>query len=76
LRDQCATASVAFFFKQWGQWIPGAQAAHMTDTDLAEYPVQDVVSEGRGNYCFKVGKKTAGRNLDGKLHNAMPEHAR
>lgn len=23
LRDQCATAGVAFFFKQWGEWIAG-----------------------------------------------------
>ena len=76
MRDQCAAAGVPFFFKQWGQWIPGAQAAHITDADLAKYTVQAVISEGRGNFCFKVGKKAAGRNLDGKLHNAMPEHAR
>lgn len=23
LRDQCATAGTAFFFKQWGEWAPG-----------------------------------------------------
>ena len=25
LRDQCAAAGVPFFFKQWGEWLPGAQ---------------------------------------------------
>ena len=23
VRDQCAAAGVAFFFKQWGEWLPG-----------------------------------------------------
>lgn len=25
LRDQCAAARVSFLFKQWGEWLPGAQ---------------------------------------------------
>jgi hypothetical protein len=25
LRDQCAAAGVPFFFKQWGEWLPGLQ---------------------------------------------------
>lgn len=25
LRDQCASADVAFFFKQWGEWLPYGQ---------------------------------------------------
>ncbi len=25
LRDQCAPAGVPFFFKQWGEWLPGTQ---------------------------------------------------
>ena len=25
IRDQCAAADVAFFFKQWGEWGPGAE---------------------------------------------------
>ena len=39
IRDQCAAAGVAFFFKQWGG----------------------------------VFKKTLGRELDGRTHDAMPE---
>lgn len=77
LRDQCGAAGVPYFFKQWGNWIPGAQAAHLSDADLAEYLVMDVTTKGPnggtvGNYCFNVGKKVAGRNLDGIEHNAMP----
>lgn len=39
LRDQCAAAGVPFFFKQWGEWLPGT---HYTgelqgrDSDLAQ----------------------------------------
>lgn len=52
LRDQCASAGVAFFFKQWGDNMP---------------------MEHRGGVSWvRVGKKAAGRLLDGCEHNAMP----
>lgn len=51
LRDQCEEATVAFFFKQWGEWAPTADSK----TTMA-----------------KVGKKTAGRLLDGTLWNQLP----
>lgn len=28
LRDQCKTASVPFFFKQWGEWVPRSSCYH------------------------------------------------
>jgi protein gp37 len=28
LRDQCAAAGVPFFFKQWGEWLPGQNRSH------------------------------------------------
>jgi protein gp37 len=80
LRDQCKAAAVPFFFKQHGEWIAGAQAAHLGDADLAEYPTIDLQTPSKsgghlGNYCFKVGKKTAGRLLDGVEHNGFPKVA-
>jgi protein gp37 len=54
LRDQCQQAGVAFFMKQWGEWIPG-------DGDCV------------GQQFYRVGKKAAGRLLDGVEHNAMPQ---
>ena len=54
IRDQCAAASVAFHFKQWGHFTPDDPAANRT----AMRP---------------VGKKAAGRLLDGVEHNGMPE---
>lgn len=65
LRDQCSTAGVAFFFKQWGEW-----------GDAEDWPSEmqehlELVNKADGNNV-RVGKKAAGRKLDGRLHNAMP----
>jgi len=60
LRDQCAEAGVQFLFKQWGEWLPDNQNQSVT-------PPHDE----RG--AIRVGKKAAGRLLDGKLHDGYPE---
>lgn len=31
IRDQCRAAGTAFFFKQWGAWLPSSHAAHLGD---------------------------------------------
>lgn len=68
-RDACEAAGVAFFFKQWGAWGPLDQ----------QMPIDDVAADdsGRlvncgGERMVKVGKKRAGRLLDGREHNAEP----
>ena len=63
LRDQCDTAGVPFLFKQWGNWVS----------------VSEVEGPGRhhtfpdGRTVRHVGKKRAGRTLDGVEHNGFPE---
>jgi hypothetical protein len=65
LYDQCAAAGVAsFFFKQWGEWKPSRD-----DDDL---PCRGHDFEP-GVTVWRVGKKRAGRLLDGVEHNAFPE---
>lgn len=83
VRDQCADAGIAFFFKQWGTWLPvlAAQAPHgllraMTVTGR-HVPVGTIPAytdeDGWTAWAFeKVGKKAAGRLLDGVEHNGMP----
>ncbi|KWD81822.1 phage Gp37/Gp68 family protein [Burkholderia ubonensis] len=77
LRDQCARAGVPFLFKQWGEWLP-------VETDGDCYGVADDGSDrelgGRfrmttlGTQQFlRVGKRAAGRLLDGRTHNEFPE---
>ncbi|MBW9102896.1 phage Gp37/Gp68 family protein [Paraburkholderia phenoliruptrix] len=62
LRDQCAAARVPFLFKQWGEWLPDDQNPAMTGPrDLSG--------------AIRIGKRAAGRKLDGRTHDEFPEVA-
>jgi protein gp37 len=75
LRDQCVAARVSFFFKQWGEYVPVGNdlsgcAKYLTRSGI-------LVKEGDPGYrdsevVDRVGKKRAGRLLDGIEHNGMP----
>lgn len=67
LRDQCAAAGVPFFWKQWGEWIGGGPGR------VAFSDCRELHAWGKGYYSGRVGKKAAGRLLDGVQHDAMPE---
>ncbi len=60
IRDQCAAAGVAFFFKQWGDWHADALRYTECRTGLCPPP------------AMKIGKRKAGRTLDGVEHDGMP----
>lgn len=73
LRDQCMDAGVPFFFKQWGEWCP-PEEFQSGDTAYADFCGRYEI------YCFdadngvsRVGKKRAGRLLDGVTWNELPE---
>lgn len=59
LRDQCVAGKKAFHFKQWGEW--SADALLYTSTK-GECPPPSM----------RVGKKAAGRLLDGRTWDEMP----
>jgi protein gp37 len=72
LRDQCEAARVPFFFKQWGEYAPTGYlviGGTSKGTLLAGDPVDDL---GHRAELARVGKKQAGRLLDGREHNAFP----
>lgn len=76
LRDQCAAAAVPFFFKQWGEWAPrhswGERRMVAIDAKGNKVP-DDVVPQDVGGHRFaRLGKKRAGRLLDGVQHDGMP----
>jgi len=64
--DQCQDAGVPFFFKSWGDW---------------EYEISGPLNAGdvycangsNGKWARKVGKKKAGRILDGRTWDETPE---
>ncbi len=75
VRDQCQAAGVPFFFKQWGGWLPYNQARFGLNIPNAPYRcciAGDGKSAEVGDW-LKVGKRRAGRLLDGKEWNEMPE---
>ncbi|MGH1563056.1 DUF5131 family protein [Mumia sp. DW29H23] len=85
LRDQCIAAGVPFTFKQWGEWAPGHRNGRMSkhrfryestrfapdgtrykanEPDLYSYPGMESV--------LRVGKRAAGRELDGRTWDDSP----
>lgn len=71
IRDQCSAAGVPFFFKQWGEWLPNCQIEKKED-ELKVFKTSSFIATGDSIGSYKVGKKKAGRLLDGVLHDAMP----
>jgi len=82
LRDQRQAAGVPFFFKQWGEWavtdaVPGGDLGGDMKRDL----VRIVKAQGENDGHFRkgdalmrrVGKKAAGRELDGRVWDQFPE---
>lgn len=82
LRDACARNDVAFFFKQWGEWLPGETEVLSEPPGRVVYPDNEEIElvdgrrystiEAHGREFIKVGKKTAGRQLDGRTHDDYP----
>jgi protein gp37 len=89
IHDDCAAAGVPFFFKGWGEWLPGGQMSCCGEfrgpgpgpsalgglthwrpslpkgepwVRYLDYPVNAV----------RVGRKRAGRTLDGRTHDEFP----
>jgi protein gp37 len=91
LRDQCAKARVAFFFKQHGEWVPAPPRGQRdgfpdfnTALGRAGKPPAFFIDDAGNVHCFtsqsqpsetvfvRVGKKNAGRLLDGRIHGEFP----
>ncbi len=69
IRDACNAAGVPFFFKQWGAWEPVEQSTRMLASGTPEHVWED------GAIAHRVGKKAAGRELDGRTYDEFPEVA-
>lgn len=77
LRDQCVAAGVPFLFKQWGEWAPLTVSewidAGATDREAVEFPRWQEPATDRAAWgIFRVGKKAAGRELDGRTWDQVP----
>lgn len=94
LRDQCVSAGVPFFFKQWGEWRPpfpeedfntafgraGKPPAFLVGPDGLVHCYYPLDSQDDGwnpetsqyKPMLRIGKKAAGRMLDGKEWSEFP----
>jgi protein gp37 len=86
LRKQCETAGVAYYFKQWGEWLPANQGPAWRDYENEICPhvlaVNGALSHGdeligggakpRWAPLQRVGKARAGRLLDGREYSQFP----
>ena len=77
LRDQCQAAGVPFHFKQAGEWAWSSDELNFSEGEewarslgCAGEQIQQHVS---GHTAARVGKKRAGRLLDGRTWDEMPE---
>lgn len=88
LRDQCAAAGVPFFFKQWGEWAVALDRERDDPDWRADY-TNDYADHGKSRWINlaggsgfhgerfhvmrRVGKRDAGRLLDGIEHDGFPQ---
>lgn len=67
LRDQCANSEIAFHFKQWGNWSPcKGQQMERREVRLLR------MAGGEAVEMVNLGKKAAGRKIDGREWNGLP----
>lgn len=85
LRDDCQKAGVPFFFKGWGEWREATKDERQTFANLHPNPTshfgfikqfsQVALADGSpaARLMRRVGKKRAGRLLDGREWNEFPD---
>ncbi|OZC62126.1 hypothetical protein CH267_00870 [Rhodococcus sp. 06-621-2] len=84
LRDQCVFTGTPFHFKQWGEWKPyprdsGYFPAHFVQREDGRLITDEQfwgVTQGHWNGVQRVGKKKAGRELDGRMWDQTPSVVR
>ncbi len=69
LRDQCQAGGTPFFFKSWGDWCTASQCEVW---EHGKYAVPGSMPLGDYQDVHRVGKKNAGRLLDGREWNQYP----
>ncbi|GAA5124568.1 phage Gp37/Gp68 family protein [Luteolibacter yonseiensis] len=79
LRDQCQAAGVPFLFKQWGEHVTAtigncydgdSRQVELDGTDSSDWTIDRHTASTE--IMVKIGKKKAGRLLDGREWNEFP----
>ena len=72
LRDQCASAEVPFLFKQWGEFCAPSQMSEESYRNWDVYHGTEVWDVDDSTH-WRIGKKAAGRLLDGEIWDQYPD---
>ena len=77
IREQCNRNGIPLFFKQWGEWAPRPVERTAKPPPGSIVPKKWLYAKRRhqfddGTSAYWVGKKRAGRLLDGREWNQMP----
>lgn len=74
LRDECEQAGVSYFFKQHGEYEPTDERGigNVSSFDPRNRLVGEPDETGHRAIVRRVGKKAAGRELDGRTHDDYP----
>lgn len=81
LRDQCQSAGVPLFFKQWGTWAPAEAISDEVNRKLAAVWIRkdgsiidgdEIDFFGDDAVLYRAGKKDSGRLLDGLIWGQVP----
>ncbi|WP_371432909.1 DUF5131 family protein [Novosphingobium sp.] len=75
-RDYCAAHGIAYFFKQWGEWFPYGEIdgdGHQNSRTMGERSGSWHEWKAGKGFSVRIGKKAAGRLLDGRTHEEFPD---
>lgn len=79
IRDLCGLAMVPFFFKQWGAFVPASQehdrgvVGLVDDSGHCCAPHEEHLAPPDAVRMRRVGKRRAGRHLDGRTWTQYPQ---
>lgn len=74
LRDQCTASGTPFMFKQWGEWKHMPERAHFKEAFSQPWQrLESGIAGIRPALMFRIGKKNAGRLLDGRQWNGVAQ---
>ena len=84
IRDGCMDTGTPFLFKQWGEWVSAGARAFGTVAGEVRHIRSDGTFWNEDDAALqdecadvltvvRVGKKAAGRDLGGKMHDGYPE---
>lgn len=70
IRDKCIELEIAFFFKQWGAWIPANNYSPFYNPQAADKSRQFKFDDNQ--FMVRFDKKTNGCFIDGRTWSEMP----